>query len=111
VPLIIDDTQRAIPETICRELDRVLVKGKANAVTIYEPLGRTPAADHAAELGGCDKALAKYREGRFAEAEIALAALAAAHPAPNSTRRIVLATQRFASSRQRRIGIARPSLP
>ena len=81
VSLIIgEDTQRAIPEIICRELDRALLKGKANAVTIYEPLGRT-LAYHAAELGEWDKALATSREGRFAEAEVAFAALAAAHPA------------------------------
>jgi adenylate cyclase len=82
VPVIIgEDTRRAIPEMICRELDRVRVKGRVNAVTIYQPLGRTLAADLAGELGGWDKALAKYREGRFADAEIAFAALAAAHPA------------------------------
>jgi adenylate cyclase len=82
VPLIIgEDTRRAVPEMICREIDRVLVKGKAKSVTIYQPLGRTLASDLAGELGEWDKALAKYREGRFAEAEIAFAALATAHPA------------------------------
>ena len=82
VPLIIgEDTQRAIPEMICRELERALVEGKANAVTIYAPLGRTLAADRAAELGEWDKGLAKSREGGFAKAEIAFAALAAAHAA------------------------------
>jgi adenylate cyclase len=82
VPLIIgEDTRRTIPEMICRELDRVRVKGKANAVTIYQPLGRTLATDLAGELGEWDAALAKYRERKFAEAEIAFAALAAAHPA------------------------------
>jgi adenylate cyclase len=81
VPLIIgEDTRRAIPEMICRELDRVLVKGKSKAVTIFQPLGRTLATDLAGELGEWDEALVKYREGKFAEAEIAFAALAAAHP-------------------------------
>jgi hypothetical protein len=48
-PLIVgEDTRRAIPEMICRELDRVLVKGKANAVTIYQPLDqRSPPISHA----------------------------------------------------------------
>jgi hypothetical protein len=33
---------------ICRELDRVLGKGKANAVTIYQPLDqRSPPISHA----------------------------------------------------------------
>ncbi|HXL82911.1 MAG TPA: adenylate/guanylate cyclase domain-containing protein, partial [Casimicrobiaceae bacterium] len=82
VPLIIgEDTRRAVPEMICREIDRVLVKGKAKSVTIYQPLGRTLATDLAGELGEWDKALAKYSERRFAEAEIAFAALATAHPA------------------------------
>jgi adenylate cyclase len=82
VPVIIgEDTRRAIPEMICRELDRVRVKGRVNAVTIYQPLGRTLAADLAGELGEWDQALAKYREGKFADAEIAFAALVAAHPA------------------------------
>jgi adenylate cyclase len=82
VPVIIgEDTRRAIPEMICRELDRVRVKGRMNAVTIYQPLGRTLATDLAGELGEWEKALAKYRERKFAEADIAFAALAAAHPA------------------------------
>ena len=82
VPLIIgEDTRRAIPEMICRELDRVRVKGRAHAVTIYQPLGRTLATELAGELGEWDAALAKYRERKFAEADIAFAALAAAHPA------------------------------
>jgi adenylate cyclase len=82
VPVIIgEDTRRAIPEMICRELDRVRVRGRAHAVTIYQPLGRTLAIEHSRELGEWDAALAKYRQAKFAEAEIAFASLAAAHPA------------------------------
>lgn len=82
VPLIIgEDTRRAVPEMICRELDRVRVKGRAHAVTIYQPLGRTLDIDLAGELSAWDAALAKYRQAKFAEAEIAFAALAAAQPA------------------------------
>jgi adenylate cyclase len=82
VPLIIgEDTRRAVPDLICRELDRVRVRGRAHAVTIYQPLGRTLAPEFAGELSEWDAALAKYREGKFAEAEIAFAALVAAHPA------------------------------
>jgi adenylate cyclase len=82
VPLIIcEDTRRALPGMMCRKLDRVLVKGKANAVTIYQPLGGSLATDLAGELGEWDKALPKYREGELADAEIAFAALAATHPA------------------------------
>jgi adenylate cyclase len=82
VPLIIgESTRRAIPEVICRELDRVRVQGRAHAVTIYQPLGRTLAIELASELSEWDAALANYRQAKFAEAEIAFAALAAAHPA------------------------------
>jgi adenylate cyclase len=79
--IIGEDTRLAIPEMICRELDRVRVKGRVNAVTIYQPLGRALASELASELGKWDAALAKYRERKFAEADIAFAALAAAHPA------------------------------
>jgi len=34
-----EDTKNAVPEVIFREIDRVRVKGKDTAVTIYEPLG------------------------------------------------------------------------
>jgi len=82
VPLIIgENTRRAIPEMICRELDRVRVKGRTHAVTIYQPLGRTLAIELESELSEWDAALAKYRQAKFIEAEIAFAALAAAHPA------------------------------
>jgi adenylate cyclase len=82
VPLIIgENTRRAIPEMICRELDRVRVRGRVHAVTIYQPLGRTLAIELESELSEWDAALAKYRQAKFAEAEIAFAALAAAHPA------------------------------
>jgi adenylate cyclase len=82
VPVVIgEQTRRAVPEMICRELDRVRVKGRAHAVSIYQPLGRTLSPEAAAELESWEAALAKYREGKFVEAEIAFAALAQAHPA------------------------------
>jgi adenylate cyclase len=82
VPVIIgEETRRAIPEMTCRELDRVRVKGRAHAVTIYQPLGKALVTELGDELGEWDSALAKYRSGKFAEAELAYAALVAAHPA------------------------------
>jgi adenylate cyclase len=82
VPVIIgEDTRRAVPEMICRELDSVRVKGRSHALKIYQPLGRTLKPELAAELDGWHAALVSYREGRFAEAEIAFGELAAAHPA------------------------------
>jgi len=80
VPLIIgEDTHRAVPDVQCRELDRVRVKGRAHAVTIYQPLGRRLAAAVSAELREWEAALSKYREGKFAEAELEFAALASSH--------------------------------
>ncbi len=81
VPLIIgEDTRRAIPDMICRELDRVRVKGSSHLVTIYQPLGRTLAAGMVDELEAWDAALAIYRHGKFVEAEIAFASLSRTHP-------------------------------
>ena len=34
-----EDTKNAVPDVVFREIDRVRVKGKDTAVTIYEPLG------------------------------------------------------------------------
>jgi len=79
--IIGEETRRAIPEMICREIDRVRVKGKAAAVTIYQPIGRTIGRELGDELEEWDRALAEYREGKFPEAELAFADLARAHPA------------------------------
>jgi adenylate cyclase len=81
VPVIIgEDTRRAIPEMICRELDSVRVKGRSHVLKIYQPLGRTLAPALTDEVAEWVAALATYREGKFDKAEIAFAALAAAHP-------------------------------
>ena len=34
-----EDTKKAVPEVVFREIDRVRVKGKDTAVAIFEPLG------------------------------------------------------------------------
>jgi adenylate cyclase len=82
VPVIIgEDTRRAIPEMVCRELDSVRVKGRSHSVKIYQPLGRTLGSGLAAELEQWNAALAIYRERKFDKAESAFALLAAAHPA------------------------------
>ena len=90
---------------VCRELDRVRVRGRAHAVTIYQPLGRTLAIELRAEAQRVRMRLwQSIAERKFVEAEIATAALAAAHPAQSSTRSIGAAARRFASSRRRRMG-------
>jgi adenylate cyclase len=78
--IIGEDTRAAVPDVRCREIDRVRVKGRANPITIFEPL---PEAEEsiAGEIAAWEKALLQYRERRFADAAASLAALASAHPA------------------------------
>ncbi|MEO8565533.1 MAG: adenylate/guanylate cyclase domain-containing protein [Betaproteobacteria bacterium] len=78
--IIGEDTRAAIPDIRCREIDRVRVKGRANPVTIFEPLPEAEGAI-AGEIAAWEKALLQYRERRFADAAASLAALASAHPA------------------------------
>ncbi|HEV7412842.1 MAG TPA: adenylate/guanylate cyclase domain-containing protein [Casimicrobiaceae bacterium] len=78
--IIGEEARAAVSDIRCREIDRVRVKGRANPVTIFEPL---PEAEEAiaGELAAWEKALLQYRERRFADAAASLAALASAHPA------------------------------
>jgi len=78
--IIGEDTRAAVPDIRCREIDRVRVKGRANPVTIFEPLPEAAEAS-AVEIAAWDRALLQYRERRFADAAASLAALASAHPA------------------------------
>ncbi|MGH8800117.1 MAG: adenylate/guanylate cyclase domain-containing protein, partial [Casimicrobiaceae bacterium] len=76
-----EDTRQAIVGLRCRELDRVRVKGRANPVTIYEPLPDAADAGAAGEIDAWDRALRQYRDRCFADAAAGFGALAAAHPA------------------------------
>ncbi|MCX8085540.1 MAG: adenylate/guanylate cyclase domain-containing protein [Rhodocyclaceae bacterium] len=69
---------------VLRELDRVRVKGKAEPVGIYEPLGRAGEVDAAtlARLERWHEALAAYRAQDWPRAEALLAALQ--HEAPHA---------------------------
>jgi len=79
--IIGEDTRAAISQIRCRELDRVRVKGRANPVTIFEPLSEASDAAVAGEIAAWEQALQQYRERRFVDAAASLAALASAHPA------------------------------
>ncbi|MBU3617845.1 CHASE2 domain-containing protein [Polynucleobacter sp. JS-Fieb-80-E5] len=61
--IIGDQTNQQIPDLISRELDKVKVKGKDIAVTIYEPLGfeGQVSAERLEALSLYDQALAAYR--------------------------------------------------
>jgi adenylate cyclase len=57
-------------EFVLRELDRVVVKGKQNAVTLFQPMAEQTMGDarQAAELSIYASALALYRQGNFSKA-------------------------------------------
>lgn len=60
-----ETTRAAVPELACRELDRVRVKGRAQPVTLFEPLGLADALTDALreELALHEQALVAYRAG------------------------------------------------
>ena len=66
-----EDTMKAAPDMVFRELDRVRVKGKENAVTIYQPIGLRSevSADTVKRLEVFQQALMTYRRQEWDEAE------------------------------------------
>jgi adenylate cyclase len=67
----------AVPDAVFREVDRIRVKGKDAALTVYEPIGLAagvpaPVLD---EIGVWETALRAYRAQRWDEAESLLARL------------------------------------
>jgi adenylate cyclase len=76
-------TRRALPDVVCRELDRVQVKGRTGALAIFEPFCGARAAEFQQrdELKLWDEALARYRARDWDGADAALQRLTAADPA------------------------------
>jgi len=70
-----DDTKRAAPEFTWREVDRVRVKGRAQALSIWEPFPREVDRATAAGLARWREALALYRARDFTAAAVLFAAL------------------------------------
>ena len=71
VPVIVSDaTAEALPDVLFRELDTVVVKGRAMPVTMHEPLGRAADADEAtrAWLELHREAMAASKLGEWARA-------------------------------------------
>lgn len=69
-----EETQKAVPDIVFVEIDRVRVKGKDVAVAIYEPLGLQGQVDagRMQEREQFHGALALYRAQRWDEAEAAM---------------------------------------
>ena len=73
VPIVIgEQTYHAVPGLLARELDRVRVKGKDEAVTIYEPLGFDAEPETLEALDMFAHVLAMYREQRWDAAQAIL---------------------------------------
>jgi adenylate cyclase len=72
--LVGEDTRRAVPEIVFRELDLVRVKGKDRPVAIYEPLAPEGemAKEAQEELRLWSQALKLYRAQNWDQAELAL---------------------------------------
>ncbi|WP_215364681.1 CHASE2 domain-containing protein [Polynucleobacter sp. AP-Titi-500A-B4] len=81
--IIGEETQKHLPDLIVRELDKVKVKGKDIAVTIYEPLGFQGKVSEAnlTALTLFNNALASYRAQQWDEAESQFEILLADHAA------------------------------
>lgn len=77
-----ETTRAAVPELACRELDRVRVKGRAQPVTLFEPLGPAEALSDATreELVLHEQALVAYRAGDWTLAAARFAALQTQQP-------------------------------
>jgi class 3 adenylate cyclase len=83
VELVVSEfTHGKLEDILCRKLDLVQVKGKQNAVAIYEPVCPGSDADDAlrAELGTYDEALAAYYARQWDAATDAFGALCSEHP-------------------------------
>ena len=66
-----EDTMKAVPDVVFRELDRVRVKGKENAVTMYQPIGpRSEVSDDTVKrLEAFQEVLTTYRRQEWDAAE------------------------------------------
>ena len=80
--IVSETTAAAVPEFAYRELDRVRVKGKDKAVTIYEPIARKEevSRETRSELKLYREALKLYREQNWDLAELQFLNLRSANP-------------------------------
>jgi adenylate cyclase len=83
VPILVgESTCRHVADVVFREVDRVKVKGKDEAITVYEPLGLAAELDTAMqeELRFWQQVLRAYRSRNWDTAETGLAQLRRAYP-------------------------------
>lgn len=80
--LVSENIVRAVPSFIYRELDMVRVKGKLEPVGIYEPVGEKGKVDGSVvdNIDRFHRALERYRQQRWDEAEQTIASLAMNDP-------------------------------
>ena len=81
--IIGEETRKHLPDLIARELDKVKVKGKDIAVTIFEPLGFAGNVDQETltALGLFEQALKAYREQSWDSAQTQFESLLSNHRA------------------------------
>jgi adenylate cyclase len=79
--IIGEETRKLLPDLIARELDKVRVKGKDGAVTIYEPLGFAGQVNSETLLALqlFEPALAAYRAQQWVSAQAQFEALLQDH--------------------------------
>jgi adenylate cyclase len=83
VGILVGEATRALaPDVLFREVDRIKVKGREGAITVYEPLGLASQAgpEVHADLELWDGMLAALRAGRWSDAERGLAELERSYP-------------------------------
>jgi adenylate cyclase len=81
VPILCgDETRAAVGSVVWREVDRVRVKGRAQAVGIHEPLAAAGDTAAVARAERWASILAAYRARRFDDARAVIAAIAADDP-------------------------------
>jgi adenylate cyclase len=80
--LVGEATRAQAPEMLFREVDRIRVKGREGAITVYEPLGLASEAgpEARAELELWEAMLAALRGGRWSDAQSRLEELGRGHP-------------------------------
>ncbi len=80
--LVSENIVAAVPSVIYRELDRVRVKGKIEPISIYEPVGvKGQVVDQMVEeIDRFHRAIDRYREQRWDDADTLLIALSQADP-------------------------------